>query len=82
MKCYKSHSASTVKQLGIVSNDRTLFDASSIRVLNRQRCTMANILKRLAESDFSTRREDQDLAGILNLLDRLRDVAMVAGVRQ
>jgi hypothetical protein len=61
---------------------RELLDASRIDfdLLQRQRITLCQVLDRLAESDFSTRREDKDLTGILHLLDALQDAASDAGI--
>lgn len=57
------------------------FDLSSMdcKLLHRQRRTLTELLDRLNESDFTTVREDRDLAGILHLLDALQDAAADAG---
>jgi hypothetical protein len=59
-----------------------LFDSSRIdfKRLHRQRRTFTGLLARLNESDFTSNREDRDLAGILHLLDFLQDAAAKAGV--
>jgi hypothetical protein len=43
------------------------------KLLHRQRRTLTGLLARLEQSDFTTVREDRDLAGILHVLDALQD---------